>query len=312
MPYLLREPARSSGTTITPDQIRWEEPNCLLCGQRNWQPLVEAPDFQAGTGLVFAVVQCLECGLCFTNPRPTPSCLEHFYPGDYRPHQTSQQSQPRRGRLAGKRLLPWHGQGRLLDFGCGGGDFLCRMRRQGWQVVGLDTSLATVRRLQQELGLNVLHGTLPHPDLQPASFDVITMWQSLEHVPQPRAVLAAARRLLTPSGKLYVAVPNIDSLAFRIFGSRWFALDLPRHLVHFTSVTLRAMLEQAGFIVTAIRQMRRSSWIRHSARLAAQHPEASWKHRLLRRHWASRLVALYSQVTGQSDCITAEAQPLPP
>ncbi|MCS6976221.1 MAG: class I SAM-dependent methyltransferase [Gemmatales bacterium] len=313
MPYLLKDDLAPKSPTIGPHDIRWEEPDCLLCGRRNWQTLVEAPDVQGGTGLWFAVVQCLECGLCFTNPRPTASWLEQFYPKDYRPHL----SKPARRRRwpwlhfwQDRHGIPWHGLGRLLDFGCGGGDFLCRMRDLGWQVTGVDASHSTVRRLQRDLGLHVLHGTLPHPDLEAGSFDVVTMWHSLEHVPDPRAVLLEARRLLTPDGKLYVAVPNIDSLAFRIFGPHWFALDLPRHLVHFSPQTLQFLLEQAGFRVVSMRMQRRSAWIRHSARLAARQPEATWWHRLLRGHLCSRGAALYSVLTGQSDCMTAVAVPL--
>lgn len=312
MPYCLNDAFSSAPAPIGPGEIRWEEPDCLLCGQRRWQTLVEAPDIQGGTGLWFAVVQCLECGLCFTNPRPTASCLEYFYPPDYKPHQ-SKAKQPSRSWLGLRRqrtCIPWHGAGRLLDFGCGGGDFLCCMRNAGWQVTGIDASLSTVRRLTAERGLHVLHGTLPHPDLKPGSFDVVTMWHSLEHVPDPRNVLMEARRLLTPTGKLYVAVPNIDSLAFRMFGPHWFALDLPRHLVHFSPLTLQFLLEQAGFHVESVRMLRRSAWIRHSARLAARHPEATWQHRLLRGRLWSRVVAFYSCVTGQSDCMTAVARPL--
>lgn len=312
MPFVLKDNLTPSAPTISPHDIRWEEPDCLLCGQRRWQTLVEAPDIQGGTGLWFAVVQCLECGLCFTNPRPTASCLELFYPADYKPHQ----SKPAKGRRTGwfglrrrRTDIPWHGLGRLLDFGCGGGDFLCRMRDEGWQVTGVDASLSTVRRLNRELGLHVLHGTLPHPELQPHSFDVITMWHALEHVPDPRSVLREARRLLTPHGRLYVAVPNIDSLAFRIFGPHWFALDLPRHLVHFSPLTLQFLLEQAGFRIISLRMQRRSAWIRHSARLACRHPEATWRHRLLLGRLGSRLAAFYSCLSGQSDCMTVVARP---
>src|SRR5215470_13964993 len=79
---------RDLGAPATPGPVvEWEEANCLLCGGRNWAPLVEAPDRLAGgSGLWFAVVQCHDCGLCFTNPRPSLNSIGQFYPSAYLPH----------------------------------------------------------------------------------------------------------------------------------------------------------------------------------------------------------------------------------
>src|SRR6266542_4160481 len=124
-------------------RVEWEETDCLLCGGARWAPFLEAPDATAGgSGLWFAVVRCPDCGLCFTNPRPSEATILQFYPAVYHPHRTKQRPAPRRGVRPGKERqgLPWHGQGRLLDFGCGGGSYLERMHRQGWQVTGLDVS----------------------------------------------------------------------------------------------------------------------------------------------------------------------------
>jgi SAM-dependent methyltransferase len=282
--------------------------------------LLEGPDATlGGTGLWFPVVQCHDCGLCFTNPRPTPESIAQFYPPEYPPHQIpSPERQARRPSrfLAGYRNryhsarqgLDWHGQGRLLDFGCGGGSFLERMHRQGWQVSGVDVSTVAVQRVCTELGLRALAGSLPNPKLDPASFDIITMWQSLEHVHDPLTVLREARRLLAPGGQLIVVVPNIDSLPFRWFGHAWYSLDLPRHLVHFAPWTLQLMLQRAGFQVGPIQMVRHSHWLRGSARLACQQsvqPER-W-HRLLRLKPVSRLATWYSYLTRQADCMMVTA-----
>jgi SAM-dependent methyltransferase len=297
---------------ISPSTLRWEETRCLLCNCHHWHTLIEAPDFQGGTGLLFAVVQCDECGLCYTNPRPVGHCLSRFYPNDYRPHQTAAPARGLRKWLNRHRKetspLPWHGQGRLLDFGCGGGAFLAKMRSHGWRVTGIDNSATTVLRVRAEMGLQVLVGSLPHPDLDPESFDFVTMWHALEHVPDPRSVLREARRLLDPTGKLLIAVPNIDSLAFRVFGQHWFGLDVPRHLTHFTPWTLHLMLERCGFQVESLRMVRHSAWLRHSARLACRRRSASLVQRGLKTKFLSRLAAFYSYVTQQADCILAIAR----
>lgn len=299
--------------------IAWEETNCLLCGSSRWSPLVEARDnLPGGSGLWFVVVRCHDCGLCFTNPRPSPDSIGQFYPTMYRPHRLPN---PRKRRpwlkhragswqsLKRERWpLPWHGEGRLLDFGCGGGSFLNRMHRQGWQVTGLDVSAAAVHQVQAGLGLPALVGTLPHPELPPESFDVITMWHSLEHVHHPLEVLRQAYRLLAPGGKLVVATPNIDSLPFRWFRHAWYGLDLPRHLIHFAPWTLQLMLERSSFHAGPICMVPRGDWMRWSARLACHAPRGPCWQRWLTAKPASRFAAWYSYWTQQSDCILVAAE----
>jgi 2-polyprenyl-3-methyl-5-hydroxy-6-metoxy-1,4-benzoquinol methylase len=298
--------------------IEWEESNCPLCDGRRSSPLLEAPDnAPGGSGLWFAVVQCQECGLCFTNPRPSPATIGRFYPAVYLPHRTP--TRRKRRRRSAKRILswprkcserqalPWHGQGRLLDFGCGGGSFLDRMNRQGWRVTGLDACRPAVQRVQADLGLRALAGTLPHPELRPGEFDVITMWHSLEHVHAPLQTLREAHRLLASGGKLLVAVPNIDSLPFRWFGRAWFGLDLPRHLTHFAPWTLRLMLERAGFRAAPVRMIRHSEWLRLSAKFASRQPRGPHWYRWLTVKPASRLATWYSYLTQQCDCMMVTA-----
>ena len=299
--------------------IAWEETDCLLCGGASWSPLVEAPDrTPSGAGQWFMVVQCRDCGLCFTNPRPSVDSIGQFYPSDYSPHQPRESGDgapsawrrlpwPRRWQNWRKRLPP-HGERRLLDFGCGSGSFLERMRSQGWQVVGVDASFEAARQTRERLGIPVLVGTLPHPGLADEGFDVVTMWQSLEHVHQPLEALRGAYNVLAPGGKVIVAVPNIDSAPFRWFGQTWYGLDLPRHLTHFAPWTLRLALHRAGFRRIRIRLVRHSGWLRSSARLACQtHPQARAWHRWLQTRAGSALASWYAYLTRQADCLLAEA-----
>ncbi len=182
------------------------------------------------------------------------------------------------------------------------------MVEHGWHVTGLDAAPAAIARVRETLGLNALLGTLPHPALRPASFDVITMWQALEHVHRPREVLAEAYKLLAPGGRLIVAVPNIDSLAFRWFGAAWYGLDLPRHLTHFAPETLQLMLTNVGFTVGPVRMIRHSQWLRSSASLSAARRGSPRWHRLLRAKVPSRLATWYTSLTSQCDAILLTAQ----
>jgi 2-polyprenyl-3-methyl-5-hydroxy-6-metoxy-1,4-benzoquinol methylase len=314
---MILSPRHQDHDTARPE-VTWEEADCPLCAHRAWTPLVEARDpLPPGGGLWFAVVRCVRCGTCFTNPRPDAASIRHFYPTDYLPFRRPRNRAPRhwypwamlQGRCVERRELPPVREGgRLLDFGCGGGSFLERMAKQGWEVTGLDASAEAVKRVREGLGLHALQGTLPHPELAPASFDVITMWHSLEHVHDPLGALRAAHDLLRPGGRLFVAVPNIGGWPFRWFGRSWFALDLPRHLTHFTASTLRAMLGRAGFQVEPIRMIRHGDWLRSSARLACLQGRPSPLARLLTLKPIARLAAWACYALRRSDCMMAVAR----
>ena len=311
--------------------IAWEDVACPLCGADHSEARFEAadttpasldPESLAGRKLRFLVVRCQTCGLHYTNPRPDPTAIGRFYPTDYKPHRNTnapaRATKPRTHpleRLLGRPCherrgqLPWPGTGRLLDFGCGGGSFLKRMADLGWDVVGVDSAAGVVHRVRDELGLLAIEGSLPHVDLRPCSFEVVTMWHSLEHTHDPCAILREAYRLLVPGGKLIVATPNIDSWSFRRFGPAWYGLDLPRHLTHFTPETLTVALQSAGLRVSNVRPLRHSRWLRSSARLAKGNLSWSgWSDRMLTWKAVAKVAAWLTYMFDQSDCMLAVAE----
>jgi SAM-dependent methyltransferase len=281
--------------------VGWEEPRCLLCQGHRGSILIEAPDPRPTPhGQWFAVTQCQDCGLCYTSPRPDAESMGQFDAPpltDLAPawHRLEQ--------------LPRLGLGRLLDFGCGQGDgpFLQRMQRRGWKVTGLALSESAGQRLRAEAGLPVLVGSLPHPELGDASFDLITMRHALPRVPQPLEVLRAAHRLLGEGGQLVASAPNIDSLPFQWFGRYWRGLDLPRHLSHFTPDTLQLMLARAGFDVGPARMLRDGSGMRRSARFAARHPDATRWQRRLRGRFGAALASWYAWLVRRCDAVMVTA-----
>jgi SAM-dependent methyltransferase len=296
--------------------VEWEEPECLLCGGRTWSPLVEAPDAGAeGTGLWFVVVQCQDCGLCFTNPRPSVSSMGQFRAAGRRQHPRDAVAvswlRAFLRRLAGPRggqgLMPIFGAGRMLDVGCANTSYLTRMHRRGWKVTGLG-SAPIAKRVRAEAEVSFLSGSLPHRELRAGSFELVTFWHSLACAHDPLGVLREAHRLLAPGGKVFVVAPNIDSLPFRWFGHAWHGLDLPRHLTHFAPWTLYLMLHKAGFRTGPIRMVTHSGWLRRSAGLACQTPLATRRHHWLRRKPFSRLAAWYSSCTYQADCMMVTAE----
>src|SRR5262249_5485083 len=116
--------------------------------------------------------------------------------------------------------LPYQGEGRLLDCGCGAGWFAWQMRELGWDVTGMDFSEHATAHARR-FGIPTLTGTLPHRDVAPSSYDVITMGAVLEHIHHPHRLIAAAAEALRPGGYLVVSVPNLDSWGFRHFGEDW-------------------------------------------------------------------------------------------
>jgi 2-polyprenyl-3-methyl-5-hydroxy-6-metoxy-1,4-benzoquinol methylase len=144
---------------------------------------------------------------------------------------------------------------RLLDVGCANGEFMLQMRALGWAVTGIDIDNAALEQARAA-GLDVGHGTLESPpgDVAAGGYDAITLNHVLEHVPEPYAALEHAAALLRSGGVLWVATPNLRSLAHRMFGRDWLSLDPPRHLVLLSAESLRTGLKAAG--LTRIEQPR--------------------------------------------------------
>jgi 2-polyprenyl-3-methyl-5-hydroxy-6-metoxy-1,4-benzoquinol methylase len=302
--------------------IALETTNCPLCGSNRRRLVVAAADREAlPPQPLFAVVRCRECDLCYTNPRPREADMGRFYYDNYAPHQAphappkTARARSRRSAFIGKRRPNWLrgeiepiGQRRLLDFGCGTGAFLQCMDNLGWQVVGVDASPRAVKYVLEELKLPALAGTLPNAVLPPESFDLVTLWHSLEHVYRPLEVLGEVHNLLSSGGKVLVAVPNIQSAPFRWFGPAWYGLDLPRHLTHFTPATLRKMLERTGFEVEAVQMLRHSHWLRQSAELASRGGTIALPLRLLKFRLPSSVASKLYLLAGQSDSFAVIAR----
>lgn len=297
-------------------RLAWRDVPCPLCGSDCPEVALEAADPTSREGHIFCVVRCRACDLHYTNPRPCEQSIGRFYPEGYKPHGRS--GKPHRppsrfGWFTGHDCPERRGHlgrtpGRLLDFGCGGGSYLARMHHLGWRVTGLDSSEAAVESVRRDLHLEAHTGTLPHTDLEPGSFDAITMWHSLEHVHDPLDTLRSAFRLLAPGGLLLVACPNRESLPAKWFGPDWFGLDLPRHLTHFSHRTLHDMLAVAGFRVNRIRGVKHSDWLRSSAKLAERHGRNNVLTRRFQWKPAAKLAAWLTYVTGRCDCLLALAE----
>ncbi len=135
---------------------------------------------------------------------------------------------------------------RLLDIGCGNGDFLYFAKSTGREVVGIDLDEEAVS-VARKNGLDVRLGTIDILDPEKEKFDIITLGHVIEHVHDPLYLLRKCYNLLNKNGYIWIDTPNIDSEGHRIYGRNWRDLDAPRHLVLFSYDSLRNVLRDAGF-----------------------------------------------------------------
>jgi ubiquinone/menaquinone biosynthesis C-methylase UbiE len=240
-----------------------EDVACPLCGSRAPELVMHAEDRLFGRPGTYRIVRCADCSLKYLSPRPTLEGLGAHYPDDYFIYRTEEEMSPLL-RLLMRRLTEqrWSSyiarfervRGRLapntkiVDVGCGMNDLLAALAtRRGCQGVGVDFNPKVVEYVREKRKMPVYQGTLHDGRFADGEFDVVTMNEYLEHEPDPRGVLAEARRITKRGGHLAVEVPFSDCLPARVFGSRWSQLDAPRHLTHFTRETLSDMLSRSGF-----------------------------------------------------------------
>jgi 2-polyprenyl-3-methyl-5-hydroxy-6-metoxy-1,4-benzoquinol methylase len=167
-------------------------------------------------------------------------------------------------------------KGALLDVGCAYGWFLEVARERGWDVTGVEATPETAN-VARQAGLDVHVGTLEDAAYSDASFDVVCLWDVLEHVPGVDAFLGEIRRILKPGGLLAVQSPNIRSVMARQAGERWSWLLLPHHVWHFTPATMKQTLEKRGFAVARLTTWEPPEAFVNDLQLYKRHPRLGSK-----------------------------------
>jgi SAM-dependent methyltransferase len=243
-------------------------PPCPICAHPRSDPFAAASDRLFGLAQgSYRLARCLSCGCIFQHPMPDVTTAASFYPPDYwwsdhrRPGLSGAFSRMEKAyrefvALDHVRFLGrWAGAGgrSLLDVGCGSGTFLHLAERRGFSPHGMDVSARAVTAARDQYRLPVRQGDVCSGVWQGHSFDVVTMFHVLEHLPDPKSAVAHACALLKPGGCLIVQVPNARSIQARLFGPRWYGFDVPRHLVNFTPQGLRHLLTEAGLECKLVR-----------------------------------------------------------
>jgi 2-polyprenyl-3-methyl-5-hydroxy-6-metoxy-1,4-benzoquinol methylase len=223
-----------------------------VCGSSNLRDKLQVQDKSVSQEM-FTIVQCQDCEFQFTNPRPDAAHIGKYYESDaYVSHNSGAQGLINRvynvarfftvrRKVALITKLNGGRAGQLLDYGCGTGHFLAGAKKAGWQVTGLEPNARARQDAAERVGQPIQEPTAL-TKLAPNSFDTITLWHVLEHVHALHGTLDELIAALKPGGKLLIAVPNVESLDAQHYRQDWAAYDVPRHLYHFSTSTMRRLL----------------------------------------------------------------------
>ena len=203
------------------------------------------------------IVRCASCGMRFLSPQPVAAQLIDLYTEEYYVNVDSRDRgydgyvteadnwrRTFRDRLGDLPPRP----GRLLDVGAATGFFVEQARAAGWDAIGVEPSDWAAAYARNELGMDVRTGTLEKMRFPDETFDVVTLWEVIEHLPDPSGTLAEIRRVLKPGGRLVLSTPDAGTLAARLSGRQWLGWrKVPEHLFYFDRPNLDRLLVGAGF-----------------------------------------------------------------
>jgi len=269
-----------------------EEINCPMCGNDSYNIYIkDAEELYNGLRDKFDVVQCNKCEFLYTNPRPTRETISYFYPdsaGYYQPqvtlterknslksklfnsilkhkyHYPLETKVPKfiallLGRFFSHKLdcthiPPYKKKGVLLDIGCSWGNYLKKMSNLGWQVYGTEINSKACQFAEKELDLNhISNGFFEEFSWDDDFFDVVHMSMVLEHLYEPKSILKQVHSCLKSDGLFIFSVPDIFGFEAKFYKQHCYTLQVPQHLNHFSSKTIRTFLSQNGFKITKIK-----------------------------------------------------------
>lgn len=258
---------------------------CNLCRGEKFKKVYHLYDEANNIKKYFDLVKCEKCGVIFINPQPSFKELEEHYEKSYYSLETIKEFKddkkirlrkylynlyfnpenknilmkilfyPIKNYLRGTIIKP---NSKFLDVGSGSGQFLYEMKDFGMKLYGIEPGKFDKKNSEKHR-LNIKNKDLISAKYAKESFDLITMNQVLEHVPNPSEIINELYRILNKKGTLIIAVPNKNSLAHKIFKENWYQLDIPRHLFHFSDKIITKELSKRGFKIKKIRHVSRAS-----------------------------------------------------
>ena len=237
------------------DAYSREEVTCNLCRVNDEDFLFRTPE---------RIVRCRRCGLIYCNPRLDAASLQHIYSKDYfvldedksgidyKAYANYVNEEPVITRSMNRRMKKVErfagSKGRVLDIGCATGFSLLAARARGWKAEGIECSEFCVQYARSR-GLDVHQGSLRDYPGREEGMDAITMWDYLEHSPDPLGDLLICRSLLRRGGVILLSIPNVDSWSYRLLGKKWIGFKNIEHLYFFSRNTMEKLARQAGLVM---------------------------------------------------------------
>ena len=228
---------------------------CCICGKSDAVPYKGADNLK--------LVKCPGCSLIFVSPMPGPAVLKDIYEAHYYNNKNSlemgydnySEEETNIRKTALKRLKyieRYAKKGKLLDVGCAFGFFMDTARKNGWDVSGIEISRVAIEHALK-IGLNVTEGNIDIMDLPGEKYNLITLWDVVEHLTKPKEVLVKLRQRLDKGGILVLSTPDIGSIPARLTGGKWIGFKSPReHLWYFSKTTISKLLAETGFRVKKV------------------------------------------------------------
>jgi 2-polyprenyl-3-methyl-5-hydroxy-6-metoxy-1,4-benzoquinol methylase len=242
--------------------------NCPVCGNQTFQTLFTCKDYTV-TKENFDLIKCEQCEFVITSPRPTNTELGRYYlSDDYISHSNKPKTLIDRVYLTARNYtLSWklrliskytkRTHNKLLDYGCGTGAFLQATTQDNWKSFGIEPS-PEAREIAKTVTNSPVYESLD--EIDNISFDAITLWHVLEHVPDLNSLIQKLKSLLANDGTMFIAVPNHLSWEGKHYKALWAGYDVPRHLWHFTDQAMKKLVENNGLKLTDIVPMKLDSF----------------------------------------------------
>ena len=237
---------------------------CPVCNSTSFSNYLNVDDYTVSKK-EFTIQQCNTCYFLFTNPRPDINSIGAYYQSEeYISHHDDSQGLMSkvytsvRNYTIGKKieliknLFPK--KGKLLDIGCGTGNFLQAVKQAGWDTFGTEPDNEARKIASKRAGLNIFESIDVH-ELEGEKFDIISLWHVLEHVHLLNETVDWLAKHLHEDGKIIIAVPNPQSADAVKYSRFWAAYDVPRHLYHFTKASMALLVKKHGLMIDTIHPM---------------------------------------------------------
>ncbi len=229
--------------------------NCPICANSQFEIWLKTKDYFL-TKENFDLFKCSQCGLVITHPFPYKKDAEKYYQSDeYFSHPEKKKNiiaalydwvKQRNIKYKYRQATSGLNPGRILDIGCGAGDFLTYAQSKGWEVCGIEPNEKAKTHSEKRLNAKIFK---PEEivNFNNNTFDVVTLWHVLEHIEDLNEQIGQLKRILKPQGRVIIALPNLNSADAHHYREFWAAYDVPRHLYHFSFKNIRELMQKHQF-----------------------------------------------------------------